>query len=187
MAQVNRTRDYLKLLAFMIGAAVFFIVTLFISFFIVIVALNNSNIPGEEKPNMFMLGLVPPSIGTVYTADWPLAAPLESLQLAFLEASVAQRTGEAEDDEHGAEHEQPTGERVGERPAREPHHDIRCRKPQVLADAVAEDPESGIPGLAGPANRIAVCLATVRMSSPGMRARSHASIAGSLKWKKWPE
>jgi hypothetical protein len=64
LAQVNRTRDYLKLLAFMIGAAVFFIVTLFISFFIVIVALNNSDIPGEEKPNMFMLGLVPPSIGT---------------------------------------------------------------------------------------------------------------------------
>jgi hypothetical protein len=61
---VNQTRDYLKLLAFMIGAAVFFIVTLFISFFIVIVALNNSDIQGEEKPNMFMIGLVPPSIGT---------------------------------------------------------------------------------------------------------------------------
>ncbi len=49
----------------MIGAAVFFTVTLFISFFAVIVALNNSDIPGEEKPNMFMLGLVPPSIGTL--------------------------------------------------------------------------------------------------------------------------
>ena len=61
---MNRTRDYLKLLVFMRGAAVFFIVTLFISFFIVIVALNNSDIPGEEKPNMFMLGLIPPSIGT---------------------------------------------------------------------------------------------------------------------------
>jgi hypothetical protein len=57
-------RDSFKLLAFMIGAAVFFAVTLFISFFIVILALNNSGIPGEEKPNMFMLGLVPPSIGT---------------------------------------------------------------------------------------------------------------------------
>ena len=48
----------------MIGAAVFFAVTLFISFFVVILALNNSAIPGEEKPNMFMLGLAPPSIGT---------------------------------------------------------------------------------------------------------------------------
>ena len=61
---VNRKRDSLKLLAFMIGAAVFFAVTLFISFFVVIVALNNSDIPGEEKPNMFMLGLIPPSVGT---------------------------------------------------------------------------------------------------------------------------
>ncbi|AFU58514.1 MAG: hypothetical protein QXX64_05895 [Nitrososphaera sp.] len=65
MAHTVRTRrDNLKLLAFMIGAAVFFVVTLFISFFIVIVALNNSDIPGEDKPNMFMLGLIPPSIGT---------------------------------------------------------------------------------------------------------------------------
>jgi uncharacterized BrkB/YihY/UPF0761 family membrane protein len=61
---VGTSRDNLKLLAFMIGAAVFFVVTLFISFFIVIVALNNSDIPGEDKPNMFMLGLIPPSIGT---------------------------------------------------------------------------------------------------------------------------
>lgn len=60
----NKRRDNLKLLAFMIGAALFFGVTLFISFFIVIVALNNSDIPGDEKPNMFMLGLIPPSIGT---------------------------------------------------------------------------------------------------------------------------
>ena len=60
----ERRGDNLKLLAFMIGAAMFFAVTLFISFFIVIVALNNSAIPGEEKPNMFMLGLLPPSVGT---------------------------------------------------------------------------------------------------------------------------
>ncbi|MEP0826790.1 MAG: hypothetical protein HRF40_15060 [Nitrososphaera sp.] len=60
----NRKRDGLKLLAFMIGATLFFGVTLFISFFVVIVMLNNSDIPGAEKPNMFMLGLIPPSIGT---------------------------------------------------------------------------------------------------------------------------
>jgi hypothetical protein len=62
--QANKRRDNAKLLAFMIGAAVFFGVTLFISFFIVILFLNNSDIPGPEKPNMFMLGLVPPSVGT---------------------------------------------------------------------------------------------------------------------------
>jgi len=60
----NKRRDNLKLLAFMIGATLFFGVTLFISFFIVIVLLNNSDIPGNEKPNMFMLGLIPPSVGT---------------------------------------------------------------------------------------------------------------------------
>lgn len=57
-------RDNLKLLAYMVGAAVFFTVTLFISFFIVIVAINNTDIPGDVAPNMFMLGLVPPSVGT---------------------------------------------------------------------------------------------------------------------------
>jgi hypothetical protein len=62
--QTSYARDNLKLLAYMIGAAVFFAVTLFISFFIVIVAINNSDIPGDVAPNMFMLGLIPPSIGT---------------------------------------------------------------------------------------------------------------------------
>jgi hypothetical protein len=57
-------RDNLKLLAYMVGAAVFFAVTLFISFFIVIVAINNMDIPGDVAPNMFILGLVPPSVGT---------------------------------------------------------------------------------------------------------------------------
>jgi hypothetical protein len=61
---VTTRRDSLRLLAYMVGVAVFFAVTLFISFFIVIVALNNSDIPGEDKPNMFMLGLIPPSVGT---------------------------------------------------------------------------------------------------------------------------
>jgi hypothetical protein len=64
LAHTVTRRDSLKLLAYMAAAAVFFAVTLFISFFIVILTLNNSDIPGEEKPNMFMLGLVPPSIGT---------------------------------------------------------------------------------------------------------------------------
>lgn len=48
----------------MVGAALFFVVTLFISFFIVIVAINNMDISANDAPNMFMLGLAPPSIGT---------------------------------------------------------------------------------------------------------------------------
>lgn len=61
---MNCRRDNLKLIAYMIGAALFFAITLFISFFVVIVAINNLDIPGDIAPNMFMLGLLPPSIGT---------------------------------------------------------------------------------------------------------------------------
>jgi hypothetical protein len=61
---VNCRRDNLKLIAYMVGAMLFFAVTLFISFFVVIVAINNMDIPGDIAPNMFMLGLLPPSIGT---------------------------------------------------------------------------------------------------------------------------
>ncbi|HXV46004.1 MAG TPA: hypothetical protein VD736_04960 [Nitrososphaera sp.] len=64
MANTVTKRDNLKLLAYMIGAVAFFAVTLLISFFIVIVAINNADIPGDVAPNMFMLGLVPPSVGT---------------------------------------------------------------------------------------------------------------------------
>jgi hypothetical protein len=64
LAHTVTRHDNLKLLAYMMGAAVFFAVTLFISFFIVIVAINNFDIPGDVAPNMFMAGLVPPSVGT---------------------------------------------------------------------------------------------------------------------------
>jgi hypothetical protein len=49
----------------MLGAALFFAVTLFISFFVVIVSINQLEVPKEFAPNIFMLGLVPPSILTV--------------------------------------------------------------------------------------------------------------------------
>jgi hypothetical protein len=58
------TRENLKLLCYMIGAAIFFGLTLFISFFFVIAVTNATDIPAEIAPNIFMLGLVPPSIGT---------------------------------------------------------------------------------------------------------------------------
>lgn len=65
LAQTVTSRgDNLKLLAYMVGAALFFSITLFISFFVVIVAINNMDIPGDVAPNLFMLGLLPPSIGT---------------------------------------------------------------------------------------------------------------------------
>jgi hypothetical protein len=49
----------------MLGAAFFFAVTLFISFFLVIVSINKLDLPKEFALNIFMLGLVPPSILTV--------------------------------------------------------------------------------------------------------------------------
>lgn len=57
-------RENLKLLGYMVAAALFFGLTLLISFFLVIVAINATNIPADVAPNIFMLGLVPPSIGT---------------------------------------------------------------------------------------------------------------------------
>ena len=47
------------------GAALFFAVTLLASFFIIIVAINQMEIPADMAPNFFMLGLVPPSIATI--------------------------------------------------------------------------------------------------------------------------
>jgi uncharacterized BrkB/YihY/UPF0761 family membrane protein len=57
-------REKVKLLTFMIGTALFFGVTLLISFFLVIVVINEFKIPADIAPNVLILGLVPPSIAT---------------------------------------------------------------------------------------------------------------------------
>jgi hypothetical protein len=57
-------RENAKLLGYMIATALFFGMTLLISFFLVIVAINATDIPNDVAPNIFMLGLVPSSIGT---------------------------------------------------------------------------------------------------------------------------
>lgn len=57
-------RDKLKLLGYMLGTAMFFGVTLLISFFLIIVAINSIMIPAEVASNILMLGLVPPSVAT---------------------------------------------------------------------------------------------------------------------------
>ncbi len=59
-------RDKLKLLGYMVGTAMFFGVTLLISFFLVIVAINSIKIPAEVASNILMLGLVPPSVSTFF-------------------------------------------------------------------------------------------------------------------------
>ena len=60
----NSGRDKLKLLGYMVGTALFFGMTLLISFFLVIVAINSIKIPAEVASNILMLGLVPPSVAT---------------------------------------------------------------------------------------------------------------------------
>jgi uncharacterized BrkB/YihY/UPF0761 family membrane protein len=57
-------REKIKLLTFMIGTALFFGVTLLISFFLAIVAINAIKIPADVTPNILLLGLVPPSVAT---------------------------------------------------------------------------------------------------------------------------
>jgi uncharacterized BrkB/YihY/UPF0761 family membrane protein len=57
-------REKVKLLTFMIATALFFGVTMLISFFLVIVVINEFKIPADIAPNVLILGLVPPSIAT---------------------------------------------------------------------------------------------------------------------------
>lgn len=57
--------DNFRLLVYMIGATLFFVVTLLISFFLVIVMINHMNIPRDVAPNLLLVGLVPPSLLTV--------------------------------------------------------------------------------------------------------------------------
>jgi hypothetical protein len=56
--------EKVKLLGYMIGTAVFFGITLLISFFLVIVTINAIKIPADVASNILMLGLVPPSVAT---------------------------------------------------------------------------------------------------------------------------
>jgi uncharacterized BrkB/YihY/UPF0761 family membrane protein len=63
-AAESTRREKVKLLGFMVGTALFFGVTLLISFFLVIVAINATKIPTDVAPNILMLGLVPPSVAT---------------------------------------------------------------------------------------------------------------------------
>ena len=65
MVQHGITRDSVRLLSYMLGTALFFAVALFISFFLVIVVINQIDIPKDYAPNLFMLGLVPPSVLTI--------------------------------------------------------------------------------------------------------------------------
>jgi hypothetical protein len=63
-AQTESTRGSLVTLGFLIITVLFFAATLLTSFFIIIVIINETNVSADMAPNIFMLGLVPPSVST---------------------------------------------------------------------------------------------------------------------------
>jgi hypothetical protein len=64
VAAEHSKREKIKLLGYMIGAAMFFGVIMLISFFVVIMAINVIKIPVDIAPNILLVGLVPPSVAT---------------------------------------------------------------------------------------------------------------------------
>jgi hypothetical protein len=56
--------ENLRLLAFLVGAALFFAFVLLISFFVIIVFINATNMPHDQASNFLMVGLIPPSVST---------------------------------------------------------------------------------------------------------------------------
>ena len=57
--------ENLRVLGFTLGAALFFSALLLGSFFIVIVLINQLDIPSDQALNFFMVGLIPPAVGTL--------------------------------------------------------------------------------------------------------------------------
>ena len=55
----------LKTVGFLIITVMFFAATLMGSFFVMIVLINEFDVDPELAPNLFMVGLVPPSILTI--------------------------------------------------------------------------------------------------------------------------
>ena len=56
------SRTVLRTVGFLLAIVFFFIFTLLVSFFGIIVLINEMDIPGDVAPNVFMVGLIPPSI-----------------------------------------------------------------------------------------------------------------------------
>jgi hypothetical protein len=64
MAEVAKepSRTTVRTVGFLLAIVFFFIITLLISFFGIIVLIDEMDIPGDVAPNVFMVGLIPPSI-----------------------------------------------------------------------------------------------------------------------------
>ncbi|HEV8387836.1 MAG TPA: hypothetical protein VGQ03_09450 [Nitrososphaera sp.] len=64
MAEVAKepSRTTVRTVGFLVAIVFFFIITLLVSFFGIIVLIDEMDIPGDMAPNVFMVGLIPPSI-----------------------------------------------------------------------------------------------------------------------------
>ena len=67
MAEVAKesSRTTVRTVGFLVAIVFFFILTLLVSFFGIIVLINEMDIPGDMAPNVFMIGLIPPSVLSV--------------------------------------------------------------------------------------------------------------------------
>lgn len=67
MAEAPREtqRTSAKIAGFLVAIVFFFTATLLASFFGVIVLINETDIPGDMAPNVFMIGLIPPAVLTI--------------------------------------------------------------------------------------------------------------------------
>ena len=63
MTEVTESsRTTVRIVGFLVAIVFFFVVTLLVSFFGIIALINEMDIPGDVAPNVFMIGLIPPSI-----------------------------------------------------------------------------------------------------------------------------
>ena len=65
MAEVSKEssrKTMARTVGFLVAIVFFFVITLLISFFGIIVMIDYADVPGDIAPNVFMIGLVPPSI-----------------------------------------------------------------------------------------------------------------------------
>ena len=56
----------LRIVGFLVAAMLFFVITLLISFFLMIWFINRDGISPTDGPNFFMIGLIPPSIAAIF-------------------------------------------------------------------------------------------------------------------------
>ena len=61
----SSSRSPARIAILLVGMVFFFTATLLASFFGVIAMINEMDIPGDVAPNVFMIGLIPPSVLTI--------------------------------------------------------------------------------------------------------------------------